>query len=304
MKANRKLRFRSALSGYIILLPALIVMVAFNFYPIIWSFLVSFKTARAIDIKNSTLFQIPGVFVGLDNYIKVLQNDLFFKSIVNTGYFAIMFIPLTLLSSLLLAIYVNQKFKGVNFFRTIIFIPYIISVISSSLVFMTLFNTEAGFVNASLELVGIKGISWLGNEKLAMPVIALMSIWRRVGYFMLLYLAGLQNISKSMYEAADIDGANAFVKFKSITVPLLSKITVVIMVLLLRDALTIFQEVFVMTGGGPGNSTVTVPFLIYQEAFSYLRFGTAAAMSYILFVLAFIIIIVQNKIINRKGNTE
>ena len=299
-----KMKVRTIVRGYIILLPALIVMIMFNFYPVIWSFLVSFKTTKAIDIKNSALYQIPGIFVGIENYIKVLNNDLFFKSIINTGYFAIIFIPLTLLFSLLLALYVNQKFKGVNFFRTIIFVPYIISVISSSLIFMTLFNTEAGFVNASLEAIGVQGISWLGNEYLAMPVIALMSIWRRVGYFMLLYLAGLQNIPTSLYEAAEIDGANWFDKFKNITVPLLSKITIVIMVLLLRDALTIFQEVFVMTGGGPGNSTVTVPFLIYQEAFSYLRFGTAAAMSYILFVIAVIVIIIQNKIILRRGKVE
>jgi multiple sugar transport system permease protein len=299
-----KMKVRTIVSGYIILLPALIVMLMFNFYPVIWSFLVSFKETKAIDIKNSALYEIPGVFVGVENYQKVLDNDLFFKSIVNTGYFAIIFIPFTLLFSLLLAIYVNQKFKGVNFFRTIIFVPYIISVISSSLIFMTLFNTEAGFVNATLEFFGIQGISWLGDERLAMPVIALMSIWRRVGYFMLLYLAGLQNIPKSLYEAAQIDGANWLDKFRNITVPLLSKITIVIMVLLLRDALTIFQEVFVMTGGGPGNSTVTVPFLIYQEAFSYLRFGTAAAMSYILFVIAVIVILIQNKIIMRKGRVE
>lgn len=279
-------------------------MVLFNFYPVIWSFLVSFKKTKAIDIKMAGLLEIPGTFVGVDNYTRVLQNDLFFKSLANTGYFAIIFIPLTLLFSLMLAVYVNQKLKGVNFFRTIIFIPYIISVISSSLVFMTLFNTESGFVNTVIEMFGGSGISWLGNEKLAMPVIALMSIWRRVGYFMLLYLAGLQNIPKSLYEAAEMDGATNFVKFRTITVPLLSKITIVILVLLLRDALTIFQEVFVMTGGGPSNSTVTVPFLIYQEAFSYLRFGSAAAMSYILFIIAVIIILVQNKLVSRKGYVE
>lgn len=298
MKINKVI---SAGWGYLLFLPALIVMVVFNFYPILWSLLISFKDPKILEIKKAGLLQIPGHFVAFENYIKVFHNDLFIKSLINTGYFAIIFIPLTLLFSLLLAIFVNQKLKGVHFFRTVLFVPYIISVISASLIFMTLFNTESGFVNTVLSLFRANKISWLGSEHLAMGIIAFMSIWRRVGYFMLLYLAGLQNIPSSLYEAADIDGANSFDKFIKITTPLLSKITVVILVLLLRDALTVFQEVYVMTGGGPGNSTVTVPFLIYNEAFSYFRFGTAASMSYILFLIAFAIVIIQNKLIKRGG---
>lgn len=299
-----KAKHKSAGWGYILLFPALLIMILFNFYPVIWSFLVSFNKVKTIEIKNAGLFDIPGIFNGINNYISVLKNDLFIKSLFNTGYFAIIFIPLTLIFSLLLAQFLNKKLKGVNFFRTVLFIPYIISVISSSLIFLALFNTEAGFVNAVISMFGGEGPNWLSNKWLAMPVIAIMSIWRRVGYFMLMYLAGLQNIPKSLYEAAEIDGATSFQRFRYVIVPLLTKITLVILILLLRDVLTVFQEVYVMTGGGPGNSTVTVPFLIYNEAFNYLRYGSAAAMSYILFIIAVIIAFVQNKIVKRNGGME
>lgn len=290
--------------GYLFLLPALLVMTLFNFYPIIWSFIVSFNKTKAIEIKQAGLFDIPGKFVALDNYMQVLKNDLFLKSIGNTSYFGLIFIPLTLLLSLLLAIYINRKFRGVNFFRTVLFIPYIISVISSSLIFLALFNSESGFINAVLQQFNIDGPNWLSSKWLAMPVIAIMSIWRRVGYFMLMYLAGLQNIPTSLYEVAEIDGATPFQRFRYIVVPLLSNITLVIFVLLLRDVLTVFQEVYVMTGGGPGNATVTVPFLIYNEAFNYLRYGTAAAMSYILFMITVVIVMFQNIVTKRKHSTH
>lgn len=297
-------KYKSAAWGYILLFPALLIMILFNFYPVIWSFIVSFNKVKSIEIKNSGLFNIPGSFIGFKNYISVFNNELFVKSLFNTGYFALIFIPLTLVFSLLLAQFLNKKLKGVNFFRTVLFIPYIISVISSSLIFLALFNTEAGFVNAVLGMLGVQGPKWLSSKWLAMPVIAIMSIWRRVGYFMLMYLAGLQNIPKSLYEAADIDGATPFQRFRYVIIPALTKITVVILILLLRDVLTVFQEVYVMTGGGPGNSTVTVPFLIYNEAFNYLRYGTATAMSYILFIITVIVAFVQNKIVKRNGGEE
>lgn len=297
-------KYKKAAWGYILLFPAMLIMILYNFYPVIWSFIVSFNKVKTIEIKNAGLFNIPGSYIGIENYIRVFKNDLFVKSLFNTGYFAIIFIPLTLIISLLLAQFVNKKLKGVNFFRTVLFIPYIISVISASLIFLALFNTEAGFVNAVLRMLGMEGPKWLASKWLAMPVIAIMSIWRRVGYFMLMYLAGLQNIPKSLYEAADIDGATAFQRFKYVIMPALTNITVVILILLLRDVLTVFQEVYVMTGGGPGNSTVTVPFLIYNEAFNYLRYGTATAMSYILFIITVIIAFVQNKIVKRNGGEE
>lgn len=296
-------RFRQLIgdgSSYVFIFPAVVVLGLFLIYPIIWSLIASFKNIQPILMKNSGLFSIPGSFAGLSNYVQVLKDPLFIKSIVNTLYFGVIFVPVTMIISFLLALLVNRKLKGVNFFRTIIFMPYVISVVSSSLIFMFLFNGSRGLVDALLYKFGIMGPDWLASTVWAMPVIAIMSCWRNIGYFMLIYLAGLQNIPHEINEAAAIDGASRFQKLRLVTWPSLARINLVVVILLLIDSLNIFQEVYVMTGGGPANSTVTVPFLIYNEAFTYFRIGPAAAMSYILFVIVLIIALVQKRATDKK----
>ncbi len=287
-------------SGYAFLTPAMVILTLFLIYPIIWAFIVSFKDIQPLAMRNSGLFEIPGEFVGLSQYIHVFQNDLFIKSLVNTLYFGIIYIPITLMASALLAILLNRQMGGVNFFRTVLFIPYIISIVSASLIFMFMFNGDQGMINAVLYRFNIDGPNWLSNSLLAMPVIAIMSAWKKIGYFMLIYLAGLQNIPHSLYESADIDGATPFKKFWHITWPLLGRITLVVSVLLMIDTLKIFQEIYVMTGGGPGDSTTTVPFLIYNEAFKFYRIGTASAMSYILFFIVIAITVIQKRYVDKK----
>jgi multiple sugar transport system permease protein len=289
-------------SGYVFLTPAMIILTLFLIYPIIWAFVVSFKEIKPLQMQNSGLFEIPGEFVGLSQYIAVFQNDLFIKSLINTAYFGVIFIPITLFSSALLAIMLNRKMGGVNFFRTVLFIPYIISVVSASLIFLFMFNGDQGMINAVLHKFDITGPNWLAHTMLAMPVIAIMSAWKNIGYFMLIYLAGLQNIPHSLYESADIDGASTIQKFSLITWPLLGRITLVVSVLLMIDTFKVFQEIYVMTGGGPGDSTVTVPFLIYNEAFKFFRIGTASAMSYILFFIVIIITIIQKRYVDKQLN--
>lgn len=289
-------------SGYVFLTPAMIILTLFLIYPIIWAFVVSFKEIKPLQMQNSGLFDIPGEFVGLSQYIAVFQNDLFIKSLINTAYFGVIFIPITLFSSALLAIMLNRKMGGVNFFRTVLFIPYIISVVSASLIFLFMFNGDQGMINAVLHKFDITGPNWLAHTMLAMPVIAIMSAWKNIGYFMLIYLAGLQNIPHSLYESADMDGASTIQKFWLITWPLLGRITLVVSVLLMIDTFKVFQEIYVMTGGGPGDSTVTVPFLIYNEAFKFFRIGTASAMSYILFFIVIIITIIQKRYVDKQLN--
>jgi len=287
-------------SAYLFILPSVVVLGLFLVYPVIWSFAASFKDIRLIALKNSGLFEIPGSFVGFDQYIKVLHNDLFIKSMINTAYFGLIFIPLTMLGSAGLALLMNRKIRGVSLFRTVIFIPYIMSVVSASLIFMFLFNGDRGLINALLQLFGVSGPNWLASTVWAMPIIALMTVWKKVGYFMLLYLAGLQNIPKDLYEAADVDGATPLQRLWFITWPLLGRISLVVLILLLIDSLNVFQEVYIMTGGGPADSTTTVPFLIYNEAFKYYRIGSSAAMSYILFFIVLLITIVQKKIVDKR----
>ncbi|KHE72637.1 carbohydrate ABC transporter permease [Halobacillus sp. BBL2006] len=287
-------------TGYAFLAPALLILSLFIMYPIVWAFIASFKVINPMEMRQTGLFTIPGEFVGISQYIEVFKNDLFIKSLFNTGYFGLVYIPITLVSSALLAIFVNRQLKGVNFFRTVLFIPYIISIVSASLIFLFIFNSDQGLVNALLYKFGIDGPNWFSNSLLAMPVIAIMSAWKKIGYFMLIYLAGLQNIPHSLYESAEIDGASPIKKFWYITWPLLGRITLVVSVLLMIDTLKVFQEIYVMTGGGPGDSTTTVPFLIYNEAFQFFRIGTASAMSYILFLIIIVITIVQKRAVDKK----
>lgn len=296
----RKIRY-SDKAGYLFLLPSFIILGLFLMYPVVWTFLISMRKVRPMEMQKAGLFDLPGEFVGLSNYIHAFQNELFIKSLVNTAYFGVVFVPLTIIGAVLLANYLNKKMRGVNFFRTVLFMPYIISVVSASLIFLFLFNGQQGLINAVIyKFGGIQGPDWLANSLLAMPVIAIMTVWKNLGYFMLIFLAGLQNIPNPLYEAADIDGANKIQKFRYVTWPLLGRITLVVVVLLLVDVFKVFQEVYVMTGGGPGNSTVTVPFLIYNEAFKYFRIGPAAAMSYILFIFIVIVTVLQKRYVDKR----
>ncbi|NTZ20395.1 sugar ABC transporter permease [Paenibacillus sp. JMULE4] len=287
-------------TSYVFILPSVIILGLFLVYPVVWSFVASFKDIKPIALRNSGLFEIPGAFVGLEQYARVLQNELFLKAIFNTIYFGVIFIPITMFASAGLALLLNQKLKGVNLVRTIFFVPYILSVVSASLIFMFLFNGDRGLINALLNLFGVTGPNWLASSVWAMPVIAIMTVWKKVGYFMLIYLAGLQNIPKDLYEAADVDGVTPFQKLRLITWPLLGRISLVVFILLLIDSLNVFQEIYIMTGGGPADSTTTVPFLIFNEAFKYYRIGTSAAMSYILFFLVVIITIIQKKLVDKR----
>ncbi|MDF2958460.1 MAG: transporter permease [Paenibacillus sp.] len=288
------------LSAYVFILPSFLILGMFLVYPIIWSVVASFKNIKPMALRNAGLFEIPGAFVGLDHYMAALNNPLFLKAIVNTLYFGVIFIPVTMFGSVLLAMLVNRKLPGVNFVRSVFFVPYIISVVSASLIFIFLFSGDRGLVNALLVQIGIAGPNWLASTAWAMPVIAIMSCWRNIGYFMLIYLSGLQNIPADLYEVADVEGATKFEKFRYVTWPLLGRISLVVLILLLISSLNVFQEVYIMTGGGPADSTVTVPFLIFNRAFKYYEIGQAAAMSYILFVIVIIVTVIQKKIVDKR----
>lgn len=287
-------------SAYLFILPGIIIILMFVLYPSIWSLIASMKDLKPLALRNSGLFELPGRWIGLKNYVLTFNDPLFQKSLLNTLYFSAIFIPLTMFGAVLLAVLLDKGIKGTGFMRTLFFIPYVIAPVSAGLIFMFIFNGERGLINGVLNLLNIDGPGWLTSTKLAMPVIAVMLCWKQIGYYMLIYLAGLQNISLSLYEAADVDGASELQKFKMITWPLLRRITMVVFILLLITAFNVFQEIFVMTGGGPADSTITVPFLIYNQAFKYYHIGKAAAMSYILFVILVIIAVMQNKLNQRK----
>ncbi len=271
--------------AYLMIIPAITLYTLFVIYPILWAFIISFKDPTLGEIRSAPMFTFPGKGVGFENYFAVFQDEIFIKAVKNTTFYAIMYIPFTLIVALTLSIYLNKKMRGVNFFRTIVFIPYVISIISASVVFLSIFRTDYGFINNALRSFGFEGVAFLETPGWAMFVVALLGSWRMIGYYMLIFLAGLQSIPKSLYEAADVDGASKKDQFINVTLPGLSKVLSVAIVLITVDVLKVYQEVMVLTGGGPDNSTITIPFLIRAHGFEFFNYGYAAAMSFVFLII-------------------
>ncbi len=299
--SRTKLTARKDLAAQLMILPSVVVIVGFTFYPIVWAFVSSFKAVTVGALRKAAFWQVPGTFVGLRNYAETAANEVFLRSLLNTGKYALLTIPATVTLALALAILLHRRMAGVNFFRTVFFMPYVVSLVSASLIFLTLFDGQSGIVNYLVKSAGGEPVYWMADSFWAMVVIALLGVWLKTGYYMLFFLAGLQNISDDYYEAAQMDGAGPFKRFCSITVPFLKPILLVVLILLLRDVLVVFQEVYVMTGGGPANATTTVSFLIYREAFSNFRIGSSSAMSFLLAGIAVSIAVLQARLL-RSGD--
>lgn len=286
--------------GFYFIAPALFIITVFAILPVIAAFLLSFTR---YDIITSPRW------IGLANYRRLASDPLFFKSLHNTIYYACGVIPTGMVLSLLLSLVMNRLLRGISFFRAAYYLPVVTSLVAVSMVWMWIYSpADYGLLNytvawlASLArgadwLVG-EGVAeklefsrraWLGEPSLAMPSIILMSLWKSVGYNMVIYLAGLQSIPPELYEAATIDGAGRWAKFRSVTWPLLKPTTFFIVVTSTIGASQVFGQVYVMTNGGPNNATTTIVHQIFQNAFSFLRMGYASAMAFALFVMIFAI---------------
>ena len=292
--------WRKNQSAYLFLLPAAAVLVFFLLYPIGWSFLASFRKLGMGDLAGMRPWSVPGKWVALRNYRLLFADPMVRRSLWNTVRFAALFIPGTLVVSMVMALLVQKGLRAVGFFRAVFFLPYVVSIVAAGLVWRWMFETEHGLVNALITIAGGRGADWLGHPQLAMGVIALMSIWRWSGYFMLIFLAGLQAIPTSVYEAAAVDGAGRWATFRHITLPLLRRPMIFALIVLLIRAQNVFQEVYVMTGGGPGNSTVTVTFQIWRTAFKSYLIGRGAALSYLLFLAVLLVAAAQFLMLGRE----
>ncbi|MCK4812607.1 MAG: sugar ABC transporter permease [Candidatus Marinimicrobia bacterium] len=267
--------------------PSLLVFVIFIFLPIAMAFYLS--------LMKWDLLSADKQFVGLSNYLYYLKNPLFYKVLWNTIYYAVVHIPLDLVFSLGLALLLNKKLKGLSFYRTVYFIPVISSMVAVSAVWIWIYEPESGgLANYILGQFGISPLGWLNDPNWAMPAIIAMSVWKGLGYDIIIFLAGLQNISDSYYEAARVDGANAWQQFRRITLPLLSPITYFVILMGIINSFKVFTQIEVMTPeGGPLNSTTVLVFYLYQEAFHKYRFGRASALAFILFVIVIVITMVH-----------
>lgn len=273
-----------AVAAWIFLAPALILLSLFILWPIAYLFYLSF---------TSGMFTSDGIhWIGLNNYWRLLSNSDFWQVIFNTIYFTLATVIPSLVIPLGLAILLNQTLPLRGLLRSVYFLPSIISLVAAGLGFRWLFQND-GAVNTLLDVIGIKAIPWLSSTVWAMPVLIILGIWKQLGFNMVVFLAGLQTIPPSRYEAAELDGANAWQKFWHITLPGLQSTLIFAIITTMIFTLRSFEQVYVMTGGGPLNSTNLMVYYIYQEAFAQFDFGYAAAAATVLFAVTLILVYLQ-----------
>lgn len=265
--------------AYLYLMPVVIILLCFHVLPIFYSLVVSFYEWDLIGQPE---------FVGSGNYSRLFDDPLFYKSLWNTFYYAIVSVPLSILMSLVIALLLNNPISGIGIYRTIYFIPVITSINAVAIVWNYIYHPDFGLLNKILDIFGIMPQMWLQDHVLAMPCIILMSVWKGLGYNVIIFLTGLQNIPKHLYEAARIDGANRWQQFRHITWPLLSPTTFFIFTISTIGSFQVFSQVYMMTPrGGPLKSTMVVVYYLYRKAFEQFEFGYALAAAFVLFVIIF-----------------
>ena len=285
---------KTKLSAVILFLgPSLIVIFTFFFLPVIVAFLMSFTDFDIYALGNLSNMR----FVGLKNYFNLLNDPLFWTSIKNTFYFVIVGGPLSVATSLGAALLLNSKlikYKGI--FRLVYFLPVVTTLVAVSIVWRYIYHPRFGLLNYILSIFGIGQIDWLGDPTFSMPAIILLAVWKNFGYNMIIFIAGLQNIPEELYEAASIEGASAWQKFKSITVPMLAPTSLFIGVITMIGYFQLFAEPYVMTQGGPLNSTLSIVLYMYQEGFRWWNIGYSTAIAFLLFVIILIGTVIQFKL--------
>ncbi|HAA86333.1 MAG TPA: ABC transporter permease [Kosmotogaceae bacterium] len=292
VSTDKRRGFKHAL---IFLIPGLALLITFMIVPFASAFIISFTNMRLIA-------RIPARFIGFDNYIRMFQDDVFGRSLLNIFYFVAVVVPIQTMFALGLAILVNKKIKGATFFRTVYFLPTVTVMVVVSVIWSFLYHPEGllnGFMN-TITLGNWTPIDFLNNKAWAFPAIMLMSIWQGVGFQMLIYLAGLQGIPESLYEAATIDGANARKQFLYITLPQLRSTTTFVVISTTILAFRLFDQVYMMTGGGPERATYTVMLHIYTQGFVRQNVGYASALTVVFFLIVLGISITQRFILKEE----
>ncbi len=239
---------------------------------------------------------------GFDNFIRLWNDKNFHTAVKNTIIFVIGVVPISIVISLAIAMMLNSSIKIRGVFRTIYFLPFVTSVVAVAIVWSWIFHTNYGILNYLLGLVGIDPIRWITDPTYAMPALIILSVWKGLGFNIIIFLAGLQNINKQYYLAARVDGASAWQRLKTITIPLLSPTTFFVSIISIISAFKVFDEIFALFGGrpGPGNSTLTVVYYVYQKFYEEWEFGLASAAAYVLFIIIFLFTLVQLYIGKKK----
>lgn len=282
---------RAAIVGF--LAPAMIILTAFVAWPMFSALQLSFTDASGFGEPT---------FVGLDNYARVFTDADIVRSMGNTALYAALFTPAAIIVALALALMINSpRLPFAGFFRSTLFLPFIVSLAVAAFAWSYLLDPQIGLLNYWLQGLGIRIGNVLQDPTLAMPTVALVAVWKSFGFYMVIFLAGLQDIPSSIYEAAQLDGAVGWKRFTQITLPMLSNTTVFVAIVALIAALQAFDQIYVLTGGGPFQSTETIVLQIYQSGFRDLELGFASAVSYVLLVITLVLSLLQFLFFGRRG---
>lgn len=275
--------------------PAVVLLILFLFIPVVLAFTLAFTNARLISPR-------PATFIGFENFSILMSDPVFWASLRNTLFFAIVVVPVQAGFALVLAILVNAKVRGTNFFRTVYFVPVVTSIVVVSILWEFLYQPN-GLLNKLLEIVtfgNFTPIDWLNNPRTALPAIMFMSVWQAVGFHMIIWLSGLQTIPGELYEAADLDGATGWERFRYITWPGLLATRTFILITITIASLSLFAQINVMTQGGPLDSTTTVVFMAVRTGYEQLNTGYASAISLVFFVLVLTVSAIQRYLTREK----
>jgi len=280
-------------AAYLFLTPALLAIFIFFLIPVLAALLMSFTDFDIYSLGNFSYAR----FIGMQNYIEIFKDPLFWQSLKNTLYFVVAGGPLSIAVSLAAALLLSSKlikYKGI--FRLVYFMPVVTTLVAVSILWRFIYHPRFGILNFLLGFIGIHPIDWLGDPHWAMPAIILMAVWKNFGYNMIIFIAGLQNIPVDLYEAANLEGASEWNKFKNITLPLLAPTTLFVSIITMIGYFQLFAEPYVMTQGGPLNSTLSIVLYMYQEGFRWWNMGYSAALAFILFLIILIVSLIQLKV--------
>lgn len=291
-RPGAKLKRRNTMIAWTFILPNFVGFAILTLIPVLTLFYIAFTNWNAFGVAD---------WVGLANFRRLIGDNSFRIAVTNTFAYALMYIPLTLVVSLGLALLLNTKLRGVAFFRTAAFFPYITSIVAIAMVWNILFSPEYGPINQLLRFIGLANPpGWLTSTTWALPAVALISMWRDAGYYMILFLAGLQTIPRELYEAAQVDGANAVRRFWNVTIPGLRPTTFFVTVMMTIGSFKILDLILVLTRGGPGQATLVISQFIFREGFERNSFGYASAAAIVLFLICITVTVVQFLVNKRR----
>lgn len=284
-------RLGAGSSPYLLLAPYATHFLVITAFPVVFSLVLTLHRWNLLS---------PMQWIGGLNFTTLVEDPLFWKALWNTFKFLMVHVPLQVGLSLVLAALLNQPIRARGFFRAAFFLPVVLSGVVITIMWKQLYSSETGVFNALLALMGLGRVGWLTDPDIAMPSIAIMATWKNMGLYVILLLAGLQSIPKSVYEAASIDGAGEMAQFTKITIPMLNPILMSVIILSTINGFSLFIEPYVMTGGGPLNSTLSMNLYIYRQAFSFYKMGYAATLGFVLAAVIFVVVVLQRRFLERE----